>query len=76
MGSSRGVCACVCVLWLSHGGSGRLGCDGLNLDEVEEQDVGTLSPVLPSVLLGGDARGDRGADCGMRMHVCVFKGLH
>lgn len=31
-------------------------------------DVGTLSPVLPSVLLDGGARGDRGAE---RVCVCV-----
>lgn len=40
MGSNRGVCAHVCVLaeslWFWQG-RGRLGCDGLNLDEVEER---------------------------------------
>lgn len=30
--------------------------------------MGTLSPVRPSVLLSGGARGDRGAEC----VVCVF----
>lgn len=33
----RRACACLCVFWLSHGGSGRPGCAGLSLDEVEER---------------------------------------
>lgn len=44
--------------WLEFGGGGGA-------------DVGTLSPVRPSVLLSGGARGDRGAECVVCACLCV-----
>lgn len=51
-------------------GSRRAGLRWVEFGRGGGADVGTLSPVLPSVLLGGGARGDGGA---VRACVCEIE---